>query len=89
MGGRSRAELVHERTVPGDERLSEQDEQLGDTVGGDDGRHDCRPAPQQRQEDRDRDPDRAERADPRESDREPVEPAGAMGNDPGLGAAVE
>ena len=88
MGRRSRAELVHERTVPGNERLSEQHENWATpsaattaaTIAGR-RRSSARRIAIAIQT--------TERADPREPDREPVEPTGAMADDPGFGTAVE
>src|SRR5438270_9060476 len=77
------------RPLDVDDALDRAREQVGDPVRGEHGEHQRRPAAEQRQHERDPDPDEPERADPREPDEDVVEDLGPVVDDKALEVAVE
>jgi hypothetical protein len=78
-----------ERPVPVHERLARGREEVGREHRDRDLHGEPGTTPQERQDDRDRDPDRSKRADARQAEEEPVQAVEPVARDPMLEMAVE
>jgi hypothetical protein len=81
--------VVHGRPILGDDALQREREQVGRGHRGDGQEEDARSTKERGQERRDRGPDKTQRADPRQTDEDPVEPADPVEDDEALDVSVE
>ncbi len=95
MAGRERVvvqhrpEGVHPWTMTRDQRLQQTRRQVGDNIGSDHEQHEPGPPPEHGDHDGDSDPDEPERADPRQTLEEPVQPADAVAGNPALEVTID